>query len=276
MKYKYLIFLFIVIIMEAVMTGIIPIYRGALYGALADKAPTIYYAIVNCFFVYLACDFFQSVKSYFVLQVALIFRSKRTEKIAHKAVESKLDNPSQRVQEDIKISYVNRIAVFCEYFISTTIVIQLVYLNLGEPTLILAAALYTLISVLIALRFNKKLTNTEKQVQKGEASFRTSLSKGFNFTSLIVANQSSIDASAIRTGYMLFTKLQLGLLNLVPYIVLVPSLLAGVIDMNQLMTHQGSFSLLVVNAAILIQCYTSLIQGKASEQRVKELENESK
>lgn len=274
LKHKYLILLILIIISEAVITGIIPIYRSDLYGALSNKTPQIYEAILYCFIVYFFCDFFQSIKSFFVLKVALKFRTQRTIKVAGIQLlkPSDLDNIPQRIQEDIKISYVNRITVLCEYFISSTIVAQLIYLNRDEPKLILAAAIYTILSVLIAITFNPKLTATEKEVQKGEASFRSSLAAGLNFTSLVVANQSSINAAKVRTGYLLFTKLQLGILTMLPFIILAPALINGTMDFATMMKHQGTFSLLVVNAAILISMYTTLIQGKASEQRVKEIE----
>jgi len=271
-----LITLGLVIISESILTGVIPIYRGDLYGALSNKSPEVYHAILVCFLIYFTLDFFQSIKGYVVLKTALIFRTRKTVEIAAKQVlkTSELDNVPQRMQEDIKLAYLNRITVLCEYFISGTIVLQLIYLNLDQPKLIAAALIYTLISVAIAILFNPRLTATEKEVQKGEASFRESLTKGFNFTSLSVANTTSLKAASIRTGYLLFTRLQLGILTMLPYAVLAPALIAGTIDMGTLMKHQGTFSLLVVNAGIIIQLYTTLIQGKASAERVKELEND--
>lgn len=265
--------LIFIVCCESTLTSIIPVYRADLYGDLSSKAATIYQSITICFIIYFLLDFFQSIKSYFVLKVALLYRSTRTLKIVSKGIPKlDLDNIPQRIQEDIKLFYVNRITVLCEYFISTTIVLQLIWINRHELILIGLALTYTLISVIIAIMFNPRLTVTEKEVQKGEASYRESFSRGFSLFSLQVANLTSLKAASIRTGYLLFTKLQLGILSMAPFAVMAPALLSGSIDMATIMKHQGTFSLLVVNAGILIQLYPTLIQSKASEERVKELE----
>ena len=86
------------------------------------------------------------------------------------------------------------------------------------------------------------------------------------------ANDANLQAGRIRMGYSLFTKLQLGIMSVLPYVVLIPELVAGDITLGTLMKHQATFALIVVNASILIQYFTILIQGKASDERVKEIE----
>ena len=272
-KSKWIILiLFLVLVLESVLTGFLPHSRGYLFQLLEAKAGPIWLAIGIYFSNYLFLDFFQSIKGFVVTKVALVFRTFRTKKIS-KGHKNGVINTPQRIQEDVKLSYVSRITVWCEYFVSGTILVQLLLLNLDEPILVIASLLYALISVLIAMLFNPKLNYAEKSVQEKEATYRRMLIKNpLDLLGLGPANEASIKAAAIRMNYYLFTKLQLGLIKVLPYIVLVPSLLSGEIDLGTLVKHQVTFALIVVNAAILIQYYTILIQGKASDERVREIE----
>lgn len=262
-----------ILLAESILTGFLPHSRGFLFELLEAKAGPIWLAIGLYFSNYLFLEFFQSVKAFMVLKFSLIFRTLRSKKLKSEGVKKDVLNTPQRIQEDIKLSYHSRITVWCEYFISGTILVQLVLLNLSEPVLVIASLLYAIVSVVIAYLFNPRLNYAEKLVQEKEASYREGLvGRASDMFGLKVANQASLRAAAIRMQYFLFTKLQLGLIHVLPYIVLVPKLLAGDLDLGEVVKHQATFALIVVNAAILIQYYTLLVQGKASEERVKELE----
>lgn len=280
----FLVGLILIIISEAVFTGLLPISRGHLFTLLTAKSGAIWTALILYFFNYFAIDLFQSLKGYTVLKVSLWYRNLRTHAInAYLSINYVLKkvpgsreglptNSPQRIQEDIKLSYLQRITTWVEYTISGLILVQLMIMNLSEPILILFALIYAIISVLIALRFNPRLTKAEKDVQQAEASYRTGLVANIlDITGQEVANKQSLRSKWIQTEYLLFTKLQLGLIAVLPYAVLLPKLLSGSMDLGTLVQHQATFSLIVVNAAILIQLYPTLIQGKASEERVKEI-----
>jgi len=272
-KFKALIALLLFIfISESVLTGLIPHSRGYLFELLESKTGPIYIALGIYFSNYFFLDGFQAIKSYFILKISLLHRSDRTAEVVGNTKDN-VSNSPQRVQEDIKLSYHSRITVWAEYFISGTIVLQLMLINLSEPKLIFFAFVYALVSVWIAMKFNPRLTYAEKDVQQKEASYRTTLVDNLkDITGLGSANSSSMKAAMVRMQYLLFTKLQLGLLTVIPYVVLIPSLLDGSIDLGTLVKHQATFALLVINAAILIHLYPLYIQGKASEERVKELD----
>lgn len=262
-----------ILLAESILTGFLPHSRGFLFELLEAKAGPIWLAIGLYFSNYLFLEFFQSVKAFMVLKFSLIFRTLRSKKLKSEGVKKDVLNTPQRIQEDIKLSYHSRITVWCEYFISGTILVQLVLLNLSEPVLVIASLVYAIVSVVIAYLFNPRLNYAEKLVQEKEASYREGLvGRASDMFGLKVANQASLRAAAIRMQYFLFTKLQFGLIHVLPYIVLVPKLLAGDLDLGEVVKHQATFALIVVNAAILIQYYTLLVQGKASEERVKELE----
>lgn len=273
MKIKGLITLVLfILVAESVLTGLIPHARGYLFGFLESKSGPVYIALALYFSNYLSLDFFQAIKRYFIVKLSLMFRTNRSNETI-KCLGTELDNEEQRIQEDIKLSYVSRITVYAEYFISGTIVLQLILINLDAPVLSLAALAYAGLSVYIAIKFNPRLTRAEKEVQKTEASFRADIAASKSLSLLPGANKASMMAEAVHMQYLLFTKLQLGFMAVLPYIVLVPSLMAGDISLGELMKHQATFSLIVVNAAILIQYYTLLVKGRASEERVRELED---
>lgn len=276
----YLAGLVVVLIGEAVSTGLLPISRGALFRLFGSHYGNIWIILSLYGFNYFAIDLFQSFKTFMVIKVSLWYRTLRTQSVKDNLFE-KLDlstielptNCPQRIQDDIKASYFNRITVWSEYFVSGLILVQLLLLNLDVPLLILGSIIYSVISVCIAIKFNPKLTEAEQIVQQEEANYRTDLTKSLlSIGHIYIANQANIKAARIRLGYMLFTRLQLGIVAVLPYIILAPKLLAGKIDLGLLIQHQATFGLIVVNASILIQLYLILVQGKVSEDRVKEIE----
>lgn len=267
LKYGLGALILFILVAESVLTGLIPHSRGYLFHYLTLKTGPVYVALGIYFCNLLFLDFFQCFKAYFILKLSLVYRKIRTLAVLNNYKQG-IINTEQRIQEDIKLSYLNRFTVWAEYFISGTIVIQLLIINLAVPLLVIAALIYAALSVAIAYKFNPRLKRAEKTVQQEEANFRESIVS----SNLLCANQASIKAERIKTEYLLFTKLQLGLINILPYLILIPELLSGKIDLGTVVMHQATFSLIVVNAAILIQMYTVLIRGKASEERVKELE----
>lgn len=261
----------LILICESVFTGLIPHAKGYLFEQLTNKSSLIYMGLGLYFLNYLMLDFCQAIKNYFITRLSMLYRSARTRKTV-KSLVSGVSNTAQRLQEDIKISYMARITVYSEYFISFVIVIQLLIINLSQPLLILSALIYAGISVLIAFKFNPRLTKAHKTVQEKEATYRYSLLDSLSLSELMTANRACMMEAKIKMHYLLFTKLQLAVMIVLPYIMLVPSLLDGSMTLGVLVKHQATFSLIVVNAAILIQYYTLLVQGRASEDRVRDLE----
>jgi ABC-type uncharacterized transport system fused permease/ATPase subunit len=275
--------LIFILVSEAVLTGLLPVSRGELFNALDVKSNHIWYLVGLYFLNYLGLDFFQSIKQFTVLKVALFYRTFRTKSTNVSLVQDKIkgiknlnnylpSNSPQRIQEDIKLSYVQRITVWSEYFVSGLILVQLLVLNIHQPLLVAGALAYAVVSVVIAMLFNPRLTRAEIDSQQAEASYRTKLVGNIlDISGLAGANDASIKAARIRTEYLLFTKLQLGLVAVLPYIVLIPQLFSGAIDLGTVVRHQATFGLIVINAAVLIQLYPQWIQGRASEQRVQEI-----
>lgn len=277
MKYKHcwplLAILLVILIGEAVFTGLLPVSRGHLFTLLTNKSNVsgIWYALFFYFLTYFSIDLFQSFKGYLILKVSLWYRIIRTKYVTNCSMNC-VTNIPQRIQEDIKLSYLCRITVWCEFLVSGIILVQLFSINLSEPTLIICALGYAVLSIFIAFMFNPRLTKAELASQQAEACFRTSLVSNLTDITLLSPTNSTLTKVAkIRTEYLLFTKLQLGLVAVLPYIILIPKLINGSIDLGAVVQHQSTFALIVVNAAILIQMFPTLIQGKASDLRVKEI-----
>lgn len=263
------------ILAEAILTGCIPYAKGHLFNSLTNKdSSTVWMYLfiygINIFGI----DFFQAIKPYIILKCSLWYRTARSKLIVKLDLNKDLDNIPQRIQEDIKLSYNQRITVWAEYIISGIILVQLMWINRSMPVLIGWALLYAVFSVGIAYLFNPRLTKAEIDIQQQEADFRASLIKNVRDISLLNSvNGYVLRATRMRTEYLLFTKLQLFMVAMLPYVIMIPKLLDNSISFGTMVEHQSTFGLIVVNAAILVQMYQQLIQGKASEKRVREIED---
>ena len=265
------------LLLEAVLTGIIPTTRGYLFEQLDHKSQLAWLGVGIYFVNYLILTAVQSFKPWLLLKVSLLYRNIRTAAVMARLVDTidtvEVTNIPQRIQEDIKISYLARFTVWSEYLISGLILVQLIIMNVSVPLLVVASLVYAGVSVWIAKKFNPKLTHAEIISQQEEASYRTSLGvKLWNIVPLFAANKAITKAQTLRLQYALFTNTQMALLLVLPFLVLLPAFLAGVLSFGELMAHQATFDLIVVNAAILISMYVTLVQGNASEHRVQELE----
>jgi ABC-type uncharacterized transport system fused permease/ATPase subunit len=261
------------LIAESVVTALLPQARGFLFGQLEVKGSLIYIALGVYWLNYFIFDLIQSFKGYAITLYATTKRAEYSTKLIKHPYFKRISNYAQRVQEDVKLMYVCRYTVYAEYFISATIVLQLIFINLHQPLLVISSLVYAVVSILIAVRFNPRLTSAEKVVQQEEASFREaahSLSREA-LRGLEKANLSVKYSAWIRTQYLLFTKLQLGFIIVLPYLILLPAYLSANLSLGDMIKHQSTFSLLVVNAAILINYYPTWIMSRASHERVKEL-----
>lgn len=262
--------LVIIVFVEALFTGVIPVTKSLMYGELANHTGNMYYACMMFGANMILLGLTQATKPFIVLRTALKSREHRTLNL--NVGNHSLEFKPQRVQEDIKLSYVQRYTAYVEYGISFLILMYLLYVNIAYPSLIISALVYAGISVVLAYLFNPKLTEAEKMVQNTEASFRNTLIEVWDLTHVLSTNQVNIKAAKIRLGYGLFTALQAGILSAAPFVILIPFLAAGQISFQEVVGHSMTFGLIVVNAAILLTIYPVLIQGKASEERVQELE----
>lgn len=268
--------LVVLLVCEAVITGLFPYSRGYLYEVLTDKAGFLWLAIALFFFNQMFFEIMQSLKKFLVIKLSLRARKQRTDEEAVAGNITIKDHVPQRLQEDIKLSYLMRLIVISEYFVSVLILIQLTVINLSVPILLAGGFAYAAVSVFIAIKFNPKLKRAEISEQRAEAGYRETYIESMNPAGVIGANKASLTAAFMRMQYDLFTRSQLAILAVLPYIVLGPMVFAGTVSMGELVQHSTTFSLIVVNAALLIHYFTIWVKGTASEVRVRELTNKDK
>lgn len=267
---KTVAFLVLIASIEIALTCLLPFTREIFYNALDAKLQNTLLFVGFLFLNAFALDMAQALKGYLVNLTGLIKRGKTFIKLANDDLKALEDRP-QRLQEDIKLSFIYRYTVLIEYFISGGILLFLIFSNLHQPMLVAGALTYAIITVLLALLFGKKLVKAEANVQSQEAAFRISLASTVNALGLHSAQKASIGAAKTRLAYAAFTRAQNAVLIILPFLVLLPGYLTGDVTLGYLMKSVAVFDLLVVNANILINMYPTWCQSLACRKRVQEL-----
>lgn len=263
------------VLIEIAATSLIPTIRGTFYGYIEAKDILVWTWLALLFFNNFVFDFSQSSKNYVIVRLAQDQRKIQTEKIGSVSNYEIAQSP-QRLQEDVKLMYHNKITVLVEYCISGGILVWLIINHLSSFWLILGALAYAVVSIVVAYLFNPKLKYAEKIVQSEEAAFRINLAERTDIFGLNTAIKANFKAAQIRLGYLLFSRLQGGILLVLPYLVLLPTYLAGGIGLGELVKMSTVFQLMVVNAAILINIFPLLTTAHASAERVNELKESKK
>lgn len=270
MSKLYVAGLIFIILLEALMTGLLPLSRGYFYDLLQNYDAMLYVGLALLFLNSIILDVAQSLKRYFYMVVALLKREEHTKRCVKEGI-NKVKNHDQRIQEDIKYSYQYRYQVYTEYAISSLILVGVIAGNIGQWKLVLGALAYALITVIIAYLFNPKMKKAEKIVQVTEADFRLKLSNCLSLGGFWDAQRASYFANRIRTYYLLFTKAQSAILVVLPYLVLIPAYLTKALTLGDVVQASTSFSLIVVNANILVSMFPRLTSGNASKERAEKL-----
>lgn len=266
------IMLITIIVAEATLTSLLPLSRGYFYDLIQGHSSAVYFGLGLLFFNALGLEGAQAVKGYFVKIVSLLAREVKTKHIIkNKKKLKRVKNIDQRIQEDIKVCYSDRYFVFTEYAISGLILIGLILTNLHEYHLIIGALIYAAVTISIAYIFNPVMKKAEKKIQVTEANFRLRLSNTITLMGFGTAQNANYYANRVRTGYLMFTKVQSSVLIVLPYLVLLPSYLAKAITLGDLVQASTVFSLIVVNANILVSIFPKLTAGNASKERMEEL-----
>lgn len=264
--------LILIIVAEATLTSVIPLSRGYFYDLIQAYSPLVYVGLGVLFLNALGLETMQAVKNYVVKVTSLMARETKTKEIVKRKKEmARVKNIDQRIQEDIRETYKNRIFVFTEYAISSLILIGLIATNIHDWKLVLGALVYAVITISIAYMFNPKMKQSEKGIQITEANFRLKLNRTISLMGFKAAQDANYFANRVRTAYLLFTKTQSSILIILPYLVLLPSYIAKVITLGDLVQASTVFSLIVVNANILVAIFPVLTAGNASKERMEEL-----
>jgi hypothetical protein len=270
---KYIIVLGLLVLVEIAATTLLPWTKGNFFQLLEALQPSVWVALGVMGINYFALELTQAFKQFMVTVASLKGRTEPTHELKH--LREKMPCAPQRIQEDIKLFYQNSINVYTEYAISLGIVLGLASLHLHSPLLLFGAGLYTAISLGIVRFFNPSMRKAENIVQSTETALRDKLRETTEIDSEFNAVvYKGIVAGKIRLNFTLFSRLQNILLTIFPYLVLTPLFLSGTINLGQFMEISSTFSLLVLNASILIYLYPQLTTALACSDRIKTLKGE--
>lgn len=264
----WLIFLGIEIFLEIFLTCVLPWTKGYFFNLLTIKA-----ALISGLFIYFGnlflLDVLQNYKPYLIIRYGMIKREQLTYPFfGHDIDHNKLDNPHQRIQEDIKLAIMNSLTVYTEYMISAFIVLWMIVASRHNIILLSSALIYSAIVIIIAYIFQPRMLLTEKEVQRTEADFRTNLGP-VTLYNTITAN---IASGSIRLWFGNFSKAQNAILTVLPFIVLFPIYMKNKMSLGDIMVIATTFQVLVVNVTVLVQMFPTLMQAKASQERLLELQ----
>lgn len=276
-----LVVLLVVLGLEVYITTLIPEGRKLVFGSLSSKSWDGF--VSGMWFystIFLSFGVVQGVKGYLANSVSAKVREAMTKVVLKRWVKqedlTKLDHPSQRINEDIRICTESTLEVGLEVFISAAIVITLVSSMWSSQALLLWAAVgYTALSVIIALVFNKPLKNRDIGLQVAEAAHREAIHKielGLgDYTAkskLVSVITEYMKYAKVKLMYSMFYKITMGFSSIVPLFLLAGPFFADTINLGQLMEGGSQFELVVINLGILLTVYGSVIKAQASWHRV--------
>lgn len=264
-------FLLINIFIEIGLTCLVPFSKGHFFNVLELKLQSaLLLALVFYFGNIVILDLSQTLKPYLIIQVAQNYRAISLNKFKNITKYLHIQAFPQRIQEDIRLYWQNKLTIISEYIISFGIILYLVISNYTQVKLIIASIIYSLVCIYLAYIFKSKLVQKEKAVQQEEAAFRINLSKleFKGFKEAIVAN---LQAARIKLGFGTVTTLQKNLMLILPYIFFLPFYMNGTMSLGLLMQQATIFDLLVLNFTIVINMFPLVTQTIASKERIEEL-----
>jgi len=264
---------------EIAATISIPLWREYFFDGVEAKDYDVFVKGMWYFAgLMLAFVFSQGFKLFTIQKLALEWRTSLNNMLVKRWKAAHLvnvDNPDQRISEDTNIASMLAIELAVEVVISGSIIVGLV--GGMSSTLLTLSAIYTVVICILAAFFHRPLINTEKNLQRAEASYRFEMAKisadGKNrplqdkYDTVVKRYTRLINVSL---GFSLFSRAKGNLMNLIPYMLLVPMYFAGDIGFGEIMKGVSQFDLLVINATILIVLYPKVTKALASYERIKE------
>jgi len=274
----------LLIILEIYGTALIPEWRKAFYSVLEKKESGQLFGTLQSFvFLMSLLIFSQAFKQFVGRRTGQIIRTYLTDSLYKQwkvGDVNRVDNPSQRINEDCKIATDCAIRVGTEVVISASLVILLILESMNNLKLVGSALIYTVIISLVAMLFRKPLIKSEIATQKAEADHRQVLSKiSLNieddsakekFSSVLFATRKYLSTLL---GYGIFSASQAQLSVIVPWLILSVPYFRGEISLGDFMSGVAVFELIVVNSTILVTLFPELTRAQASWIRIKEFYN---
>lgn len=284
------VFLLFLLIVEIVMTCVIPMWRSYFYDILQNKDQALFATSMVYFILVVgSLGMAQGLKQWVSRMLSFELRQAGTKVIMKpwtKLPNKNIKNYTQAMTESLRNSTELFLDSAMEIFISGFIVIVLLIQNLHNTMIVLAALGYTVVVSILALVFNKPMIRSDRKWQESEGTFREALSdiakeegdytSKEKFKSLAFNYYRYIK---VVMGFTLFTRMKGSLGTLVPYALLASSFFAGTISLGDFMGAVSTFELIVVNSTILLIIYPNLNRARASyaisKKFFEEVQNES-
>lgn len=268
---------------EIVATVLIPIWRNYFFDGVEARSYEVFYSglwyFVVLMAVFIVC---QGFKFYVASRLSLVIREGLSQMLYarwRKNLEAKrnFDYPDQRIQEDCRLATELSLEVLVEVIISALIIVGLILQMWGNWLLLGLSAGYTIVVAGVAIFFHRPMVDSEKALQRAEAGYRFELAKLVMGRKHIKYDKTfkRVKVAYLRwikvlMGFTLFNRAKSNLMNLVPYLVLIPMYFEGAISFGKIMEGVAQFDLMVINASILIILYPRVTKFLASFERIKE------
>lgn len=273
--------LVVLLILEVVLTALIPTWRAYFYGLLAAKQANL--AVKGLLLYFGLIGGIVALQSLKILARTILAISNR--KLITNLMLTKWINFTQKTRDSINFieqrinldthqATILSLVVINECVISLLIVIWLI-ITTSEHTLMLASIGYTVVSLVLMKLFNRPMIEADISLQVAEASQRRELTE-LATQKLNYWISDSWEEVALRLkrmamltlGYNSFLGIQGGLATIVAFVIILPAYFAGTMDFGAVMGSVSSFELIVLNGTILLNLYPQLITCIASWKRI--------
>lgn len=270
MKTKLLIWLLaLTVILEIIVTVLIPNIRSGFYNALQAKDSVSFgwflvgYSIMLCVITASAV-----AKPYLQQTLALYKQMKLMARFNVANLHGrKTDKTAQAATESAILCYRNYYEVYSEVVISAVIVVSLYVINYNQTSLILLASGYSIGAILVSFLFKKPLLGRELEVQTSTAKYRESISMHEVTRSKTRRYLTALyDMVKLNSAFILFKSSKNTLAAILPLAILAPQYFSGKFTLGEYMAQVATFELIVINFTILIIFYKNFLQARTSRE----------
>lgn len=261
-----------IIITEIVATALIPEWRKSFYDILQTKNEAAFPLALTFFFILmLGLGAVQGLKIWIGQLVSVEWRKAVTELFETHRKEKLPENPTQAYTESLRNSTEQYLQVGVEIFISSAIIVSLLWVNLNNTFIITSSLIYSVIIIAVTWLFKKPLILTDKEKQIADGKLREVLANNGNIKETFLQSlKAYYDYIRINMYFILFGRLKGALAAIIPMVFLSGAYFSGQLTLGQYMAESSTFELIVVNTTILVIMFPSLTTARASYNIVKQ------
>lgn len=272
--------LIFIIVVEIILTCLIPIWREQFYNILQTLNVGMFYTSLSYFAaLMIGMGAVQGLKTWVGQLLSFQIRRAATKVLFKPWVKGKkaVKNYSQAMTEALRNSTELYLEIGVEVIISGAIVVGLIVSNIHNMPVIVASIIYTAAVTLLAAFFNKPLINSDTSWQEAEGSFREAIGNIANGNEDFTSKQKfeMVVGSYYRyirvvMYYTLFSRVKSSASAIIPYLLMAGPYFSQAITLGDFMASVAVFELIVINSTILTMLYPKLTKARASYRLSKE------